>query len=85
MILDFAGYFYGKLSAFHDFSREFAKFLFSPNLPRPFFIDFSNNMAAVDRRGLDFDFYLVGCLIEKLEYPNITLCFNLRVLVKTWQ
>ena len=61
MILDFAGDFYSKLSPFHDFSREFAKFLISPNLPRPYFIDFSNNMAAVDRRALDFEFYLVGC------------------------
>ena len=47
MILDFAGDFYSKLSPFHDFAREFAKFLISPNLPRPYFIDFSNNMAAV--------------------------------------
>lgn len=85
MILDFAGNFYSKLSPFHDFSREFAKFLLSPNLPRPYLIDFSNNMAAVDRRALDFDLYMVGCLIKKLEYPNITLCFNSRVLVKAWQ
>ena len=27
----------------------------------------------------------LGCLIKKLEYPNITLCFNSRVLVKAWQ
>ena len=27
----------------------------------------------------------LGCLIKKLEYPNITLCFNSTVLVKAWQ
>ena len=76
MILDFAGEFYGKLSPFQDFSREFAKFLLSSNLPRPYFIDFSNNMAAVDLSrlsGLDFEFYLVGFLKGKLGYPNIML------------